>query len=411
MGRMGAWEILTTALHVRRTTGKPALRQFYEMHRLRRLPTGARPVEYYAYRLFDDRMTWEQKGSYVSEAAKPIVYSIQDRDWLAMGRDKLLMYAVLSGLSLPHPRVHAVYHPSRTHGQAKRLTSVEDVEAYLRSEAPYPFFSKPSVSYFGYGGCLVRSFDPASDRLLLGDGTQVGVREFVRTQMTPKKGGTLLQELIEPHPALEAVCGRRASTIRMLVLNGQDGPELFRAVWRVPTGRNMVDNFRHGASGNMLGHVSLATGKIGHVLARVGLEREVAEEHPDTKARLNGFMLPDWEDARQLVLRAAASLPGLRLQSWDVALSARGPLLVEVNTHGDFDLLQHTHETGLGEERWQRFLAEELKLAKQRAQSGPGRLVRARWQIGRMLDRIGYNGPRKLPTRAVENAHLEQGVD
>lgn len=43
---------------------------------------------------------------------------------------------------------------------------------------------------------------------------------------------------------------------------------------------------------------------------------------------------------QDLVASAAQVLPGIRTQSWDVALTERGPVLLEVNFSGDLDLAQ-----------------------------------------------------------------------
>jgi glutathione synthase/RimK-type ligase-like ATP-grasp enzyme len=57
-----------------------------------------------------------------------------------------------------------------------------------------------------------------------------------------------------------------------------------------------------------------------------------------------------------LCLEAARALPGLRVQAWDIALTDRGPVLVEVNIGGDFNLPQLAHATGLMDERFRAFV-------------------------------------------------------
>jgi hypothetical protein len=53
---------------------------------------------------------------------------------------------------------------------------------------------------------------------------------------------------------------------------------------------------------------------------------------------------------------SARASPGLRMQAWDVAPTERGPVLVEVNIGGDFNLPQLAHATGLMDERFRAFL-------------------------------------------------------
>jgi hypothetical protein len=45
------------------------------------------------------------------------------------------------------------------------------------------------------------------------------------------------------------------------------------------------------------------------------------------------------------------------MQAWDVAPTDRGPVLIEVNIGGDFNLPQLAQAKGLMDERFRRFLA------------------------------------------------------
>ena len=66
--------------------------------------------------------------------------------------------------------------------------------------------------------------------------------------------------------------------------------------------------------------------------------------------------MPDWPALTALGLEAATVFPGLRMQAWDIALTDRGPVLVEVNIGGDFNLPQLAHDQGLMDERFRAFL-------------------------------------------------------
>jgi glutathione synthase/RimK-type ligase-like ATP-grasp enzyme len=67
-------------------------------------------------------------------------------------------------------------------------------------------------------------------------------------------------------------------------------------------------------------------------------------------------MLPEWTALTALCLKAARAFPGLRMQAWDIALTERGPVLVEVNVGGDFNLPQLAHGSGLMDERFRAFV-------------------------------------------------------
>jgi len=63
-----------------------------------------------------------------------------------------------------------------------------------------------------------------------------------------------------------------------------------------------------------------------------------------------GIIIPDWEELTERVRKAAAAFPGIRTQSWDVALSNCGPVLIEVNYGGDLNLGQLAYGKGVLDE-------------------------------------------------------------
>ncbi|MBN2861769.1 MAG: hypothetical protein JXN62_01315, partial [Bacteroidales bacterium] len=58
----------------------------------------------------------------------------------------------------------------------------------------------------------------------------------------------------------------------------------------------------------------------------------ILKEHPVTGVRFEGFAIPMMAEAKELVLKAAGLMPGLRLIGWDVGISENGPVLIEGNS-------------------------------------------------------------------------------
>ena len=63
-------------------------------------------------------------------------------------------------------------------------------------------------------------------------------------------------------------------------------------------------------------------------------------KHPDTNVIIPGFKIPLWNDLLEVVKSAAFELQSATLLSWDFALSRHGWVIVEVNTGGDWIILQ-----------------------------------------------------------------------
>ena len=102
----------------------------------------------------------------------------------------------------------------------------------------------------------------------------------------------------------------------------------------------------------MLGAVDAENGRIGRVVSGVGEDMALHDTHPDTGAALAGLALPDWAAAKALCVTAACAFPGVRTQSWDVALTPAGPVLLEFNFGGDLNLHQLAHRRGALTDRY-----------------------------------------------------------
>lgn len=57
-----------------------------------------------------------------------------------------------------------------------------------------------------------------------------------------------------------------------------------------------------------------------------------------------------------LSLKAAAILPGLRLQHWDVGMTERGPVLIELNSFGVFSGHQIAYRKGVYDDLIQHYM-------------------------------------------------------
>ena len=88
------------------------------------------------------------------------------------------------------------------------------------------------------------------------------------------------------------------------------------------------------------GALDTDTGRIERAVSGWAEALTVIDAHPDTGARLVGTSIRRWRDVVGLVSTAAALLPGIGTQSWDIAVTDHGPVILEVNFGGDLNLSQ-----------------------------------------------------------------------
>ncbi len=335
--------------------GKSPGAQVMEIWRLRFGPGKLRPDEYYAYGLYDDRrFSPADKLRFLGRSIQDrIILQSNDPRWWLLAHDKLVFYALLAGQGLPVPATRAVYHAHRGLGTAVTLAQPAALAAHLRVGMLYPCFAKPATGIRSIGVAALDAYDAATDRIVFRSGQALAVEALVGQLERYRADGYLFQELLRPHPELEKVIGPRLATIRLIVLLEEGGPAILHALCKLPVGANPADNFWR--PGNLLAALD-GDGRLTRVVQGTGPEQRELESHPDTGGRLQGLSLPDWPALTALALQAATAFPGLRMQAWDIAPTDHGPVLVEVNIGGDFNLPQLAHRAGLMDDRFRAFL-------------------------------------------------------
>ena len=143
----------------------------------------------------------------------------------------------------------------------------------------------------------------------------------------------LFQETVIQHPALNILNPSCLNTIRIDTLIDSTGEiNVVSALIRMSTTNLHVDNINAG--GCYVGIIP-ETGKLKKVaypsIKNGGVK--VLTEHPVTKIVFENFCVPYFPQVRELVVKAAGFMPGLRLIGWDVGIGESGPVLIEGNSN------------------------------------------------------------------------------
>ena len=332
---------LTNALNAKAESGKGLLQQFAEILSLRYSESSLGISEYYFYRLFDRRLSGDDRHRFAGyRREREVDRALNKESWRAVANDKLTFYATLTALGLPFPAVRAVCHArGRVFGSVPCLKTEKEIRDFFKG-ASFPLFLKPVHGSFGRGACSTMAYVEQQDALRLGNSESWTLSDAASTFLSAVPYGYIFQDLVTPHESIREFCRATASSVRVVVVVGQDGPRIFRCAWKIPAGLNMSDNFMHGETGNLLALVEPDNGVVRRVITGPGLGLKEVSSHPDTGQRLVGFSLPNWAQLKEMCLHAASAYPGLRLQNWDIAIGEKGPVILEVNVEGSMDLHQ-----------------------------------------------------------------------
>ena len=65
-----------------------------------------------------------------------------------------------------------------------------------------------------------------------------------------------------------------------------------------------------------------------------------AEKHPDTNIQFSDFLVPQFEEAKQLCIKAHKVFNSIHSIGWDVAVTENGPCLIEGNDNWEISMMQ-----------------------------------------------------------------------
>jgi hypothetical protein len=339
-------------------SSKGLLAQVLEIFRLSRGAGGLTPQEYFYFRLYDDsKYTAEEKRRFLGKIRQSQVFQkCLTVDHWERAHEKVLFDRLMREAGVPVPQIAAVYDEERSADGAAALRTDDDLSDFVRSEGAAPFFGKPATGMFSVGTCSVKAYDAGPDELVFWSGERESVSAFVDEVRPFRAGGYLLQKPLQPHADVRTVCGDRIATLRLVVLIRSSGPELFRGLWKIPVGENISDNFWR--PGNILAALDLESGVVTRAVQGIGPYQVVLESHPDTGVTLPGYRLPMWEETLDTCMRAARALSDIEMLAFDIAVCPEGPVVVEANVGGDFNLPQLVDEVGLKDEQFESWMRD-----------------------------------------------------
>jgi hypothetical protein len=148
----------------------------------------------------------------------------------------------------------------------------------------------------------------------------------------PATGSYIVQEKVVNHPYARALFPGSLNTLRVFALRDRAGgdPRVVVAVHRIGSARTApLDSF---SAGGLLARVDLETATLSYAVGPVTRRaRDTWDCHPDTGSPIAGCVVPQFQEAMALVIRAMNCFPEALHIGWDIAISERGPLVIEGN--------------------------------------------------------------------------------
>ncbi len=306
--------------------------------------------------LLDPRLPVNEHLAHVSEERLHGLQHAVNSPHAAMCRDKLMFHDFCRSHDLPVAALFGVVsrHGSRD-AQGEPLSTPAQWEAFVR-RLPASFLAKPRHGRQGRG-IVALGLDAR-------EGT--ALPEFAKEVAGLADDGEdrILEQRLRSHDRVAELTGTRSiSALRLFTRVSPEGdPEVLDCHFRLIVGDSVTDNISDPRTGRYTANVvalpQLDDGRLGKAWAfnANGLGYNWVTHHPTTGALIEGFEVPFWAEALQLVKTAARDLLPIRTAGWDVALTPNGPVLIEVNERfqhvGFGDGIQRIRQALLADKRY-----------------------------------------------------------
>ena len=190
------------------------------------------------------------------------------------------------------------------------------------------FFTKPADSCSGQG--IYRNIEIDADSNL------EEIYDFLQ------ENNLYVEDSIVQHKQMNLLNPYSINTVRITtLLDKKDIPHVMYTIQRIGTSKAPVDNV--GAGG-----IYTVLSKEGKIINPCWSDKTISTytRHPLSGMELIGFEVPYFKEALELCKKAALVEKHVRYVGWDIAITEKGPVIVEGNPLPGYDMPQNYFVTG-----------------------------------------------------------------
>lgn len=146
----------------------------------------------------------------------------------------------------------------------------------------------------------------------------------------------LVEEVVIQCEEMNKLYPYAINTVRIITVHKYDGEVLVVAAYqRIGNHGYIVDNYN---GGGMVVPINEKTGIIEY--PAVDKRKQIYYKHPMTDTPIVGFKVPKFSSAVNLAKKAAKVIDEVRYVGWDIAITDKGPVIIEGNEYPGHDIYQ-----------------------------------------------------------------------
>ena len=250
-------------------------------------------------------------------------------NYACLARNKYLTHLLLEGNGIPTPELYTVFNPE------KSSAGFDAVFNDLQEKSVSSCVVKPAVDgAHGEGVFVCNSVEYKPDDCILikSNGERVSLRSFCEQN---KYSSWLFESKVVQSDQIGRINPSSVNTIRFMTALYPDGYAKVFAVF-MKYGRNGSDVDNAGSGGNVDCAVDVESGICFNAVQFNSFSDIVkCDRHPDSDILINGMYIERWDEIKQLICDYQSRIPELKVIGWDVALTDKGPVIIEINNWWD----------------------------------------------------------------------------
>ena len=336
------WLALTTGRIIKRATGKPITSQIREMTALW-FSDGIDPPSYYAQELYEKTRS-QDAPHYLTryETKNGLLHALNNRSKnpfpVSEINNKVLFAECCEKYGIPFPQTLLTVSDGKIEWHCKPI----DLETDLFCKRQRSMGAKGTLAFlYKAPGLYV---DEAGQDLDL-----EGMLQALKHGST--KYSMLVQPWLRNHPSIADLAIDSLITMRVVTcMNEYREPEVTLAMLRLLT--KLEPQWQDTPDEEYAAPINTSTGELGQFTGdNLRTSHLRYENHLVTGAPIHGRILAEWPAIRDIALVAHVAFPHRLLIGWDIALTDKGPMVLEGNTNLDVMFLQRVHNAPIGQSR------------------------------------------------------------
>ncbi len=286
------------------------------------------PRQYIEYEMFvkDCTLSLSEMKNYIAEKASQKYFGLFNQRYSIIAFDKAIFSDMMNYYGLPQPKTILKYSNEVFFDQFNNKLSLSEVDLLINDQPYSKLFLKDNKGSLGKGISLFKKSDDGLYHGSSGILTSKLIRNIFR------QSAAIIQEGIVQNEVLSRLNSDSVNTIRILTKNVKGIVTIIDATLKVGRSGCFVDN---AGSGGLLININLDTGKFGD-FGKGYYNLKKFYEHPDSNVSFKDLVMPHWDEVKNLVCRAALAFHQLKFIGWDVAVTNKEAIIVEMNCWPSF---------------------------------------------------------------------------